>query len=67
MVNEALTVKGQSLFLYQKSTHWSFSFVFGMQILKEKLKSNAKNTVTEIKVSKIWQAIFNNQRLSCFF
>ncbi len=33
MANEALTVKSQSLFLYhlyQKSTHWSFHFVFGI-------------------------------------
>lgn len=26
--NEALTVKGQSLFLYLKSAHWSFHFAF---------------------------------------
>lgn len=28
--NEALTVKGQSLFLYLKSAHWSFHFVFSI-------------------------------------
>ena len=30
MADEALTVKGQSLFLYQKSTHSSFGFVSGI-------------------------------------
>lgn len=31
--DEALTVKGQSLFLYLKFAHWSFRFVFGIMKL----------------------------------
>ena len=30
MADEALTVKGQSLFLFLKSAHSSFDFVFGI-------------------------------------
>lgn len=30
MADEALTVKGQSLFLYQKFAHSSFCFAFGI-------------------------------------
>ena len=30
MADEALTVKGQSLFLYQKFAHSSFYFAFGI-------------------------------------
>ena len=33
MADKALTVKGQSLFLYQKSALWSFHFVFGIMKL----------------------------------
>ena len=30
MADEALTIKGQSLFLFLKSTHLSFHFAFGI-------------------------------------
>ena len=33
MADEALTVKGQSLFLFLKSAHWSFHFVLGIMKL----------------------------------
>ena len=33
MADEALTVKGQSLFLFLKSTHLSFRFVFSIMKL----------------------------------
>lgn len=33
MADKALTVKGQSLFLYHKSVHWSFHLVFGIMKL----------------------------------
>lgn len=40
--NEALTVKGQSLFLYQRSAHWSFLFCVRYN------QSNKKRLISEV-------------------
>ena len=43
MADEALTVKGQSLFLFLKSAHWSFRFGFSIMKLPNTRKLRYEN------------------------
>lgn len=48
MVDEALTVKGQSLFLFLKSTHLSFHFVFSIMKLPNTRRLDMKTNFENI-------------------
>ena len=47
MADEALTVKGQSLFLFLKSTHLSFRFVFSIMSYQRHRKVKMKERGTK--------------------
>ena len=48
MADEALTIKGQSLFLFLKSTHLSFHFVFGIMKLPNTRRLDMKTNFENI-------------------
>lgn len=48
MADEALTIKGQSLFLFIKSTHLSFHFVFGIMKLPNTRRLDMKTNFENI-------------------